>query len=123
MSNSKQPELDGRQKTLLGIAEGAWRRGNFFFYIRIPENVQPIERGERYEDPLQAALDAEDLGKITGGGSQMGDGTSIDFCGIDVEVYERERGLALIRSVMRSLGASPHTIIEEYLPTYREHPL
>jgi hypothetical protein len=123
MSNSKQPELDGRQQTLLGFAEGAQERGNFFFYVRIPEDVQPIERGERYEDPLQDALNAEDLGEVTGGGSQMGEGKSIAFCGLDVEVYDRDRGLALIRSVMRRLGASPDTIIEEYLPTYREHSL
>src|SRR5664279_2783443 len=105
MDNGKQPELDGRQETLLGFAEDAQERGNVFFYVRIPEDVQPIERGERYEDPLQAALNAEDLGKVTGGGSQMGEGKSIAFCGLDVEVYDRDRGIALIRSVMRRLGA------------------
>ena len=123
MDNGKKPELDGRQETLLGFAEDAQERGNVFFYVRIPEDVQPIGRGERYEGPLQAALDAEDLGEITGGGSQMGERTSIAFCGLDVEVYDRDRGLALIRSVMRRLGAPPETIIEEYLPTYREHSL
>jgi hypothetical protein len=123
MAKREQPELDGRQRTLLGFAERAYERGNTFFYVRIPGNIQPMERGDCYEDPLQAALDAEDLGKITGGGSQLGEGTSIAFCGIDVEVYDRERGLALIRSVIRSLGAPPETIIEEYLPTYREHSL
>jgi hypothetical protein len=116
-------EQNGRKNTLLGLAEGAHERGHFFFYVRIPEDVQPIERGERYEDPLQAALDAEDLGEVTGGGSQMGEGKSIAFCGLDVEVCDRDRGLALIRSVMRRLGAPPDTIIEEYLPSYREHPL
>jgi hypothetical protein len=115
--------MDGRQQTLLGFAEGAQERGNAFFYVRIPEDVQPIERGERYEDPLQAALDAEDLGEVTGGGSQLGEGKSVAFCGLDVEVYDRDKGLTLIRSVMRRLGAPPDTIIEEYLPTYREHPL
>ena len=123
MDNSKQPKLDGRKETLLGFAEDAQERGNIFFYVRIPEDVQPIERGERYEDPLQAALDAEDLGEVTGGGSQMGEGKSIAFCGLDVEVHDRDRGLALIRSVMRRLGAPPETIIEEYLPTYCEHSL
>ena len=123
MSNGKQHELDGRQQTLLGFAKGAQERGNVFFYVRIPEDVQPIERSERYEDPLQVALDAEDLGEVTGGGSQMGEGTSIAFCGLDVEVRDRDKGLALIRLVMRKLSAPTATIIEEYLPTYREHAL
>jgi hypothetical protein len=123
MDNSKQPELDGRQETLLGFAEDARDRGEFFFYVRIPGDVQPLERGERYEDPLQAALNAEDLGEVTGGGSQMGEGKSVAFCGLDVVVRDRDRGLALIRAVMRQLGAPPGTVIEEYLPSYREHSL
>jgi hypothetical protein len=123
MENGKQPELDGRQETLLGFAEQAQDDGNCFFYVRIPGDIQPIERGERFEDPLQAALEAEDLGEVTGGGPQMGEGKSVAFCGLDVVVRDRERGLALIRSVMRRLGAPADTVIEEYLPVYHEHPL
>lgn len=123
MNKGKQPEIDGRQETLLGFAQGAQERGNVFFYVRIHEDVQPIERDARYEKPLQAALDAEDLGEVTGGGSQMGEGKRIAFCGLDVEVRDRKRGLAVIRSVMRKLGVPSDTIIEEYLPTYREHSL
>jgi hypothetical protein len=123
MDNGKQPELDGRQETLLGFAEGAQERGRFFLYVRIPGDIQPIDRGERFEDPLQAALDKEDLGEVTGGGSQMGEGKSVEFCGLDVEVTDRDRGLRLIREVMRRLGAPRGTVIEEYLPVFRELPL
>ena len=123
MDNGKQPELDGRQETLLGFAEGAQERGHFFFYVRIPGDIQPDERGERFEDPLQAALDKEDLGEVTGGGSQMGEGKSVQFCGLDIEVTDRDRGLRLIRDVMRRLGAPHGTVIEEYLPIFRELPL
>jgi hypothetical protein len=121
MDNGSQPELDGRQDTLLGIAEGARERGRFFFYVRIPGDIQPMERGDRFEDPLQAALDAEDLGEVSGGGSQLaGRGKEIEFCGLDVEVTDREKGLQLIRDVMRRLGAPSGTVIEEYLPVFRE---
>ena len=117
------PEQNGRKDTLLGIAEGARERGHFFFYVRIPGNIQPIERGERFEDPLQAALEKEKLGEVTGGGSQMGEGKTVEFCGLDVEVTDRDRGLRLIREVMRRLNAPPGTVIEEYLPSFRELPL
>ena len=121
MDNGSQPELDGRQETLLGIAEGARGRGRFFFYVRIPGDIQPMERGERFDDPLQAALETEDLGEVSGGGSQLaGRGKEIEFCGLDVEVTDRERGLQVIRDVMRRLGAPPGTVIEEYLPVFRE---
>ena len=123
MDNGNHPELDGRQETLLDFAEGARERGHFFFYVRILGDIQPMARGERFEDPLQAALNAQDLGEVTGGGSQMGEGNAVEFCGLDVEVTDHDRGLQLIREVMRRLGAPPGTVIEEYLPVYREHSL
>jgi D-alanyl-D-alanine carboxypeptidase len=68
------PEQNGRKNTLLGFAEAAQERGHFFFYVLIPGHIQPVKRGERFEDPLQAALEKEKLGEVTGGGSQMGEG-------------------------------------------------
>ena len=34
---------------------------------RLYEHIEPIDRGERYEDPLQAALDETNAGRVTGG--------------------------------------------------------
>jgi hypothetical protein len=69
---------------------------------------------------LQQALAEAGLGHVTGGGSQLGEGNVIEYCGIDVVVIDRHRGLSLIRETMQQLGAPPATVIEEYLPTYRE---
>ena len=106
---------------MLEFAQAASERGEFFFHIRIPEDLLPIERGDRYEDPLQDALEAEGIGEVTGGGSQLGEGTSVEYCGIDIVVRQRDKGLELIRSVMRRQGAPRATVIEEYLPIYQEH--
>ena len=116
-------EFQGRAKIMLGFAERAAERGEHFFYVRIPESLDPHERGSRYEDPLRVALTAAGLGDVTGGGSQLGEGESIVYCGLDVVVTDRKRGLAFIREVMQRLGATPATIVEEYLPFYREHSL
>src|SRR4051812_22208712 len=104
MATPKQ-QPTGRAAVMLEFAEAAWERGEFFFYVRIPEDLQPIARGDRYEDPLQDALDAEGIGEVAGGGSQLGEGTTLEYCGIDVVVRERARGLELIRAVMCRLGA------------------
>lgn len=90
---------------MLDFAKSAAEDGKHFFYLRIPEDIGPLERGDRYEDPLQDALTAANLGEITGGGSQLGEGNSVEYCGIDIVVTDRERGLALIRETMQSLGA------------------
>jgi len=50
----------------------------------------------------------------------MGEGKSIAFCGIDVVVNDRDRGLKIIRQSLKSSGAPAATVIEEYIPDYRE---
>ncbi len=86
----EQKQLDGRQEVMLGFAEAAAERGQHFFYVLIPEPMGPMDRGEKYEDPLSDALG--ELGEVTGGGSQLGEGDTIAFCGLDVVVNDRERG-------------------------------
>jgi len=85
-----------------------------FVYIKIPEELGPMDRGERYEDPIQESLDSRGLGEVSGGGSQLGDeksdGTrSIEFCGLDVELLDLERGRALLRTRLIELGAPQGT--------------
>ena len=110
--------LDGRQAVMLDFAKEAAENGHHFFYIRIPESLGPLARGEKYEDPLGKAMG--NLGEVTGGGSQLGEGSSIAYCGIDVIVTDRAQGLEIIRRAMHACGAPADTIIEEYLPKYRE---
>ena len=114
----KRKQLDGRQEVMLGFAEAAAERGQHFFYVLIPEPLGPMDRGEKYEDPLSDALG--ELGEVTGGGSQLGEGDTIAFCGLDVVVNDRDRGLKVIRECLRSCGAPEDTIIEEYVPEFAE---
>ena len=114
---------DGRRAVMQDLAEDAQAQGHHFFYVRIPGDIQPVERGERFEDPLEAALQEAALGSVTGGGSQMGEGVRVEYCGLDVVVSDRTRGLDLIRRVMQSLGCPQTAVIEEYLPDYIELPV
>jgi hypothetical protein len=106
-----------------GMAEQARERGLIFFYVRIPEPLYPAERGEKYEEPLDRALRACDLGRVNGGGQQLGEGNTIVYCGVDVVVDERVRGLEVVREVLLRLDAPGGTVIEEFLPEFVEHPL
>jgi len=114
----RRKRLDGRQAVMQDFATAAADRGEHFFYIGIPEALGPLARGEKYEDPLGDAIGK--LGEVTGGGSQLGEGNSIAYCGIDVVVNDRVLRLDVIRRTMRACGAPADTIIEEYLPEYRE---
>jgi hypothetical protein len=85
-----------------------------FVYVKIPGDIQPLERGERFEDPLDDALTASGLGHVSGGGSQLDDphpdGSSrVEYCGIDVDVVDRVAALALIRAKLVELTAPEGT--------------
>ena len=69
---------------MLGFAESAARDGNYLFYVRIPGDIGPLQRGDLYEEPLQEALTSAGVGEVTGGGSQLGEGNSVEYCGIDM---------------------------------------
>lgn len=88
-----------------------------FVFIKIPESIMPFERVEKYEDPLDGALKKAGLGEATGGGSQLGkpgnDGTrDIEWVGIDVDLTDLSKGLPLLKSELRHLGAPSGTTIE-----------
>jgi hypothetical protein len=65
---------------------------------------------------LNAALDNEKLGETTGGGSLLAQGgesgnLSIQFCGIDVDLYDATKGLALLRRELVRLRAPEGTML------------
>jgi hypothetical protein len=114
----------------MGIIEtiGSWFSGNRkvpeqpangfdvqnFIYIRIPGNIQPVERGERFEDRIDPVLAQDGLGAVSGGGSLLGDprpdGTRIvEFCGIDIDATDRDRALVRLRELLPQLDAPLET--------------
>jgi hypothetical protein len=70
---------------------------------------------DEIEDPLGQALQAADLGEVTGGGTGMG------ISNIDVEISDLDAGLALIRTVLRRLGVAKSTVINQYAPHRVKH--
>lgn len=66
--------------------------------------------------PLQDALERKKLGTITGGGSQLSDqddegSRTIEFCGIDVDLYAPLEGLTLLRRELVRLNAPEGTTL------------
>jgi hypothetical protein len=95
-----------------------------FVFIRIPEAIEPLDRGEKYEDPLEQALESTGLGSVTGGGEMLsapdGDGRrEIEYCGIDIDLFDPERGLELLRRELKRLDAPKGTVLEYMLDGIR----
>jgi len=77
----------------------------FFVVANIDECIQPIDRGERYEDPLTAVLQERGLGEITGGGSQLDENFMIESVDIDMSLLNLDEALSLVKSTLVKLGA------------------
>jgi hypothetical protein len=91
--------------------------GALFVYVKIPGGMLPIERGERFEDPLQEALQAAGVGEVSGGGTEMsapdaqGRQRAVS-CGIDVDLSDSAKGLPLLRQTLVRLGVPKGTVLQ-----------
>jgi hypothetical protein len=72
---------------------------------RLYEYLEPIDRGERYEDPLHDALTAAGLGRVTGGGSQLNASGGIEFVDLEIELVNLDDALATTVSALETAGA------------------
>lgn len=74
---------------------------------RLNAKVQPIDRGDYYEDPLTETLKAANLGEVTGGGTQLCEAPcGIEFCDLEIRLDEMtEEGLAVVIKRLNDLGA------------------
>ncbi len=83
-----------------------------------------MERGKKYEDPLDAFLKAKGLGEVSGGGSQLSQPNaagqrSIEWVGIDVDVYDSDKALPFVIKKLKELGVPVGTVIEQSEPVNR----
>ena len=72
---------------------------------RIPEHIEPINRGVRYEDPLQDALSIRALGMVTGGGSQLSPAAEIGYVDVEMALADLDEGLDVAKRVLEEAGA------------------
>jgi hypothetical protein len=88
-----------------------------FVYVKIPGDIDPLARGERFEDPISAMLAARGLGEVSGGGSSLSapdaSGRSvIEYCGLDVDAADRDAALAALRELLPTLAAPVGTELQ-----------
>ena len=72
---------------------------------RIPEHIEPMDRGERYEDPLSEELQKVAAGEVTGGGSQLDENFFIRFVDIEICLANLDSAISLATKVLEDCGA------------------
>jgi len=79
--------------------------------IRRYEHVEPLERGSRYEDPLEAALSRDGLGAIAGGGSLVSEEGEIEYAEIEVDTTDENLAITRMIEVLEAAGAPQGSVI------------
>ena len=86
-------------------------------YVFLPEALGPMDRGDKYEDPIIDELERLNLGEVTGGGTGMGDEgpdgrREIESCGIDVETANLDATREALRELLPKLGCPAGTQLQ-----------
>ena len=103
---------------------GSDEESGYSLTITMNAPIQPMERGERFEDPLVDALG--DMGRWIGGGTSMSDvdgEDAVTCCDIELEVMDLEEGLKIIRKTLKKAGAPKKTTVTQYEPQKIVHQL
>jgi len=74
-------------------------------YALLNVRIMPIDRGEQYEDPLGEALEESGYGQITGGGTMQSKEGEIEYCGLDIELFDLSKGVSFICEFLTKQGA------------------
>ncbi len=72
----------------------------------------PLQRGIKYEDPLDRALTNAQLGRVTGGGSVQGLDGAIEWISLDLELVDMDESVDFVRSKLRALGAPSGSVLK-----------
>ena len=84
---------------------GKKQRASISAYAKINAPLQPTARGDLFEDPLAQKLEKSRLGAVTGGGSMLTATGEVQYCGIDIDMYDAERSPSFICDALNRRGA------------------
>lgn len=76
-----------------------------FVVFTLSNRVQPMDRGELFEDPLGEWLEESELGEVVGGGTMLGEDGEIAHCDVELELTDPEQ-LDAVVGVLEELGAA-----------------
>ena len=77
-----------------------------FVVAQLNARLQPLHRGEYFEDALDGELKRKGYGEVSGGGSQLSEEGEIEYCDVEVRVSDSSQAIVdLIIGTLDGLGA------------------
>lgn len=77
-----------------------------FIRVQLNARLQPVDRGDLFEDPLIEDLEEAGIGSVSGGGTMMAKNGEVAYCDIEIELRKAdEDNLQFIIQQLEDLGA------------------
>ena len=84
-----------------------------FIVVTINARIQPMHRGEIYEDPLDAILTSNTIGEVSGGRTLQLQSGEIKYCDVEVKVNNSGSDtVELIRATLEKIGVPKGSTIK-----------
>ncbi len=93
---------------------GGSRDPEIMIIAQLNARVQPMDRGEYFEEPLDKVLKSEGIGQVTGGGTLLADEPyGIEYSDIEIRVHEAsDTVVQKIISALEELGAPKGALLK-----------
>jgi hypothetical protein len=87
--------------------------------VKLIESILPVDRGNRYEDPLTSILEERGLGAVTGGGTQLKPRANpkeqdIEYVNLEVELANLDEALSVLKQKLNELGVPVGSLVRYY---------
>lgn len=73
--------------------------------------LQPVQRVERYDDPLHEFLQARSAGSVEGGGTLLGENGEVESADVEIELHDPDK-LELLAQALELLGAPAGSMLQ-----------
>ncbi|MBF4696042.1 hypothetical protein [Fusibacter ferrireducens] len=88
-----------------------------FIVVQLNDKIMPIDRGSRYEDPLDEFIRKKGYGEVTGGGTMQSNNKEIQFCDIEVRINQMSISNKILSEIIEKLegwGAPKGSFIKSF---------
>ena len=90
------------------------KSGEVFVTARLNHLLMPLDRGDRYEDPLEAALKEHGFGRCDGGGTMMQEAGGIEYIDVEIILTNLSEGVAFVIEQLEGFGAPKGSVLFVY---------
>ena len=83
-----------------------------FVTAQLNHLLMPIDRGERYEDPLEEALAKQELGRTDGGGTMQLQSGEIEYIDVEIALINLNEGIPFVIERLEAFGAPKGSVLK-----------